>query len=362
MECNEKLGTGKERLLFLDIMKTIALVLMACIHTFNVISGFELYGESFPLKSLSTQMGFIYQIVPGVFMFCMGAGLVLTKKQTPKALAFRGLKLLLIGLILNIVRGFVYIILGVLADPSFYIQFWYWIWGSDILFFAGMYFLIFALFRKLNLGDIWIGVIAVAMLVVSHIIMPVKVENATLVQVFGNFVYVDEDSCFPLLSWTVFPTVGYLFMKYLLSATKKVRYILTVTLSSAFVLAVTVVTLILTDNMKSRYYLWGEEGFMMDILSALISLCVALTYAGIMYLITSKIKSNCFTSLIGKISARINTIYFIHWVFVMYMGLFWLIFSDYEAKNGYFVYIAGALIFAVSTLLSFVIKRDRLKK
>lgn len=84
---------NRERYLFLDIMKFIALILMPCIHIFNMFSTMEFTGNKFLSESVATQFGFIYLIVPGVFMFCMGVALVRTKNQTPKAFALRGLKL-----------------------------------------------------------------------------------------------------------------------------------------------------------------------------------------------------------------------------------------------------------------------------
>ena len=349
------------RFLFLDIMKVIALILMPCIHAFNLIIGFGISGEQFPTEAVSMQMGFIYLIVPGVFMFCMGAGIVLSRKQTPKALLFRGLKLLLIGFVLNAVRASIYIWFGLLGEKDLFIEFWYWLWGSDILYFAGLYFLLFSLFRKLKLNDIAIAVISIAMLLISHIFMPVPVENETLVEIFGNFVYIDVDSCFPILSWSIFPTVGYLYMKYLLGSPKKTHYVAGASAVSILILGVTLGALLFTNNMQSRYYLWGEEGFMMDVPSAIIAISIAVIYASIIYGVSSLIKNGKVTSVIEKVSSNVNAIYCIHWVLITYLGFFWIIFSEYQIEKTIGIYFIGLLIFIVSTFLALTYKKLKTK-
>ena len=54
-------------------------------------------------------------------------------------------------------------------------------------------------------------------------VMPEYVTNNILMRVVGNFVYVDETSCFPLLSWAIFPTVGILLGEVLKKADDEKR-------------------------------------------------------------------------------------------------------------------------------------------
>ena len=150
-------------------------------------------------------------------------------------------------------------------------------------------------------------------------------------------------------------------MKCLLGSAKKTRSVAVSAVGAALVLGVTLGVLLFTNNMQSRYYLWGEEGFMMDLPSAIIAASIAVIYASVIYGISPLIKSGKVTSLIKKVSANVNTIYCIHWGLLTYLGFFWILLSDYQTESALGVYLIGLLIFVISTCLALAYRKLKTK-
>ena len=71
--------------------------------------------------------------------------------------------------------------------------------GCDIYDFVGLFLLIFALFKKLRLSDFAMLIVSMVMLLVNTVIQPVHAEGSAA-YFLGRFLYVNNDSCIPLMS------------------------------------------------------------------------------------------------------------------------------------------------------------------
>jgi hypothetical protein len=145
-------------------------------------------------------------------MICMGFGMG-GVRSSPHSLVNQGLRFLLLGAVLNIVRSVLpaFILWAVKGEPmlkeaSFF-------FASDIYYFVGFFCLFYALIRKLNFKTPGLVVTSIVMLSLNTLLTPLTVQidaHLILKNLLGNFVYVAEESCFPLLSWAIFPSIGIL--------------------------------------------------------------------------------------------------------------------------------------------------------
>lgn len=342
----------KKRELYLDVLRVLALIFMVCIHSYEIVVNSEIMSESFNMEGITLFVEIIYSVSPTVFMFCMGASLSITKKNDPIKLVKRGLKLLLVGLVLNIIRGSVFLVFG----SDYYFEFLLWIVGSDILFFAGLYNLLFGLFRKLKLNDNVIMIITILMNIVSSLFIPVVIEDTFVAQVMGNFVYCDYDSIFPITLWAIYPTIGYYLTNKLEASKDKDKLYCDVGLVSLVLLTITIVVLVITNKYDPRFILWGEMDYMMDIPTTIITVGIMLVYVPIVFFLSKLIKSEKVSDYISGVASKLTTIYFIHWVILMGCFLVFCL-GEFEASSTAFIYLLAIIVLIISTLLAWVVKK-----
>ena len=343
----------RSRHLYLDILKTIALILMPLPHIYEIADGLEMLEAGFPFERMDTILGVLYLFITSLFLFSMGCGLVLTKKNTPAEYARRGLKLLLIGFVLNIVRAAIpYILMGLLIDPSCYIEALNWMVLSDILYFDGLFFLLFALLKKLKMSDWMILAVAVVMMILSHFIPSPVFSTEAPGNLVGNFIYVNNFSSFPLLSWFIYPVIGYIYQKKYDVAQNKDKFVLKAGIAGVAGLIFTTAVLLLTNTMEKRYFLWGEMGFRMDIPTTLLTVFVMFAYMSIIYFVAKCIKAKSLQNFFTTTSVNINRIYCIHWVLVNYGILAWCMLAEKGTEWGGLIFVIGIVIFASSWFLA----------
>jgi len=203
-----------------DLIKALTIVLMIWTHVYeNLSTGFE--------PSLSHFNAYYRGCLFGAstFMFCMGIGMVYTRSNTTKDFFTRGAHIFFTGFLLNFFRVVIsgtvtgryifdtqsatYLILAV---------------GSDILFFAGLAFLLMAFLRKLGLKYWHILLVSFLLSVLAYFLEGVGSQNFVLNQamgfLWGNF----SESYFPLFNWFVFVSAGCLFGKMYLHINDKAKF------------------------------------------------------------------------------------------------------------------------------------------
>ena len=350
---NSGSGLKRSRYLYLDILKTIALILMPLPHIYEVADGLEMLEAGFPFERIDTVLGVLYLFITALFLFSMGCSLVLTGKNTPADYARRGLKLLLVGFVLNVVRaGLPYVIMGLLIDPSCYIEALNWMVLSDIIYFDGLFFLLFALLKKINMSDWMILATAVVMMMASHFIPSPVFSTEAPGNFVGNFIYVNSFSSFPILSWFIYPVLGYLYQKKYDTVPNKDTFVLKAGIAGAAGLILTTAVLLVTNTMEKRYFLWGEMDFRMDIPTTLITGSVMFAYMSIIYFVARGLKAKPLQNFCTTTSVNINRIYCIHWVLVNYGILFWSMLAKRGTERGGMIFVIGIVIFAASWFLA----------
>mgnify|MGYP003305782692 FL=1 len=162
---------------------------------------------------------------PSIFMMCMGFGIGGTR-NTPRGIMKQGFRFLALGAILNLIRWvlpglLLFLVHGIpMSEDIFYF------FASDIYYFVGIFYLFYALMLKLKLSTSEILVTTIVMLTINTLLTPIMsdvITNDYLIAITGNIVYIDGSSCFPLLSWAVFPTAGILLGDVLKKVTDEKR-------------------------------------------------------------------------------------------------------------------------------------------
>ena len=218
---------NKGRQIELDIAKCLAIIFMIFLHTLMVASGFA-NNISVPMQRV------IYQLLgrpfaAPVFMFAMGVGMVYSRNQEPAYLMKRGVKLMLLGVVVNVGE---YILPHFLAGKLlgkwdiFPIANGLLLFCVDILAFAGMAMILIGVLKKLKLVSWQIVIIAVALSVIASFVRFHNFGSDVWNLITGYFVGSLRDNgsaftAFPLFNWFIFPAVGMLFGEWYIKCNNK---------------------------------------------------------------------------------------------------------------------------------------------
>ena len=198
----EKINTGRQS--ELDLLKALCVVGMIFTHVFldlgkdvlpSVIDDYltEFFGAS-------------------TFMISMGIGMCYMHRQSPASYLVRGFGLLTIGQFLNILRNALPNLIAWWATgKQFFIANSLLVIQSDILTFAGLAFLVMALFKKCRLKNGAILGISVLMSLAALILWHVAPlpDSYLLQQFMAFFVISDAEAYFPLFCYFIFVAFGY---------------------------------------------------------------------------------------------------------------------------------------------------------
>ena len=190
----------------IDFLKSFLIIGMIFVHV---------YEDCFESHGVMTDVICEYACViigAASFMFCMGIGMQYSRRVNAKNLAFRGLSLLAVGQLLNLVRNVLpnmiaYHLTGgkwFLAEGMLVLQ-------ADILSFAGLTFFFMALLLKLKCTSKKILIIGVALSILSLICnyTVVSPESYLASQLLGFFIITKAESYFPFFSYFIFVAFGY---------------------------------------------------------------------------------------------------------------------------------------------------------
>ena len=148
---DKKINKGRQ--IEIDFAKCLSIIFMVFVHC--------LYLSYFVPNTLSVPYMLIVECILGcpfaapVFMFCMGVGIVYSTKSKPDLMIKRGIMFILTGFIVNIGKFFIpYFFTGYFLDNWTFLD----IFGGLIIFFvdimpfAGLSFILLAIFKKFKLS------------------------------------------------------------------------------------------------------------------------------------------------------------------------------------------------------------------
>lgn len=337
-----------------DFAKFVCLVGMVIVHCFDVF-------VSFSEASSSIQYLFLYVLNgifgAGTFMFCMGLGLAYSSKNEPMQIIKRGIRIFLIGYLLNIICAVIDLIF--LKDVGIFITY---LIGLDILQFAGLALVVFGLLKKFSVSDILIGIIAVILSVISTIIGTVDIGDLASNVICGLFIGSFDPEwftggVFPLFNWFIFVVAGYLFAKYLLRRCEnKNKLYLCSLIICGVIIAVYMAVAIpnglgMMGSIFDFYHIRTHEA----LIAVAGAVLVFSAYHFVLHIIPEKIRN-----IIVAVSRSINTIYCCQWVIIALIGGVWAITGNMVFSDGVIILI-GLAVFVFCAILAELLEKCKLR-
>lgn len=340
-----------KRVLEIDLIKVLALLLMPMSHIFDELGNYYNLMNNIP-QNYTEQLGILFMNIPTLFMICLGFGIVLSQNSTPEKLVKRGLFMFLAEAVLNLFRIILphFTVSYYTGIPSYFKESFELFFMSDILLFAGFAFLFFALVKKLNLSNKFVLIIGLFCTFIQTFIPHPSIQNVYLKYLTGYFIYVDESSFFPVISWLIYPIIGYLLGQKLLETSNRTSFYLKTVFFALFIFVLTNIYLFFTNSMQARYYLFMEMGFQMDLFTTLIVSSISVMILSLSHFIGKLFVNSKLKDLISSISANVNSVYCIHWVLVK---ILWAIAIIFAFKIEYYsLFVIGFVIFVLSSMLA----------
>lgn len=305
----------------LDAARGLAVFFMIAVHTLETLGTPVLAG---------TWFGYMIEILGGppaapVFMAVLGVGIVYSSKATPRRLARRGVLLLALGYLLNLLRGVGPALVGFFSEAGHIgmevvlAQ----LFSVDIFHFAGLTFLFFAGWTSIRGKDWWLVGVPAAAIAVNTVLNAVVGSGPTgplIVNAAAGLIWgAGPVSYFPFLSWITYPVLGYLFGRRLIRTLDKRRLYAAVSavglvlFLGGFFIGSVVLDIDIGFENEYAYYHHGLVG-------TVILTGFTFFWLGVVYLLKF-LTRGVVGSTLKRWSSNVSAIYFIHWVMLGWAAL-----------------------------------------
>lgn len=315
---------NKGRQFELDVFRFILIYRLAIVHVFV---------DGSPPEALDV-LGIPYyfdSVVGGVigptrFMIVMGIGLAYTRHGSPKEVFQRGIKIWIIGFLLNVFRYLIPSLVGyaLSGDGGKYLEpLPYLFFGNDILQFAALAMMLMALLLYFKLTPGKILAVALGMSAIGTVFRSVDLHNNVLNVIFGHIIgsetvsgdpYIYSD--FPLLIWFIFYAFGYLFGYYYQRLKDKKKFYNIVS-PICIIIAVAFCAWEIVGGFGMMMGEGANVFYHMTTPEAIICIIACIGFLIIPYylsmIIPEKLKKP-----IESVSRNVNSVYCIHWVLVFW--------------------------------------------
>lgn len=299
-----------------ELLKAVAILGLPAVHLMEEAMEADLIAPG--IERLQLLIVSLCILGPSVFMMCMGFSVGGTR-TSPKSIRKLGVQFLVIGAILNIVRWFIPGMLLSIAEQGLRTEELLLCLQSDIYYFVGLFYIFYSFMLAFKMSELKLLMTSVIMLTLNTILTPLTsayVTNDIAKSLLGNFVYVDETSCFPLLSWAIFPTIGIILGNTLRKADEEKREsIMKRLFCSSFVLTFAFVVFLLSYKIDLLKVLVSPANkYITDFPNVVLLVCLALCLISLIYYLCKAIGASRFMAFMLKISAAIVPFYLLQWV------------------------------------------------
>lgn len=359
------LSAPRKRFHDLDFARAVPLLMLPYIHCYEQLEMAQV------LPPGLVQSGRIFLILcilcPSIFMMALGMNLTFSSHTSEKELTRRGIRTIIYFFLLNLARtgapavvfGFLYKNYEELPDVPIYLV------QSDILFFAGCAFLFFALMKHWKVQTYHILIITIFMLALDMIIPDGSITNPFSSYLAGNFFYVDDASCFPLLSWMIYPAIGYGMGKLLQKMPSEEAihsFYKKMILGGIAVLICTAACLKSYGLDPLLIATSPANDYVTDLFNIILDLAIAGIWFGCIHFVYDCISSIHIRQAIDIISRSILIFYVVQWIFVGWLE-YWIACSCYDEQlNVVSFAIISIVIFAASLAIAVAIQKQKDKK
>lgn len=309
---------NKGRQLEFDVAKALAIFFMVIIHVGDNMSKLDHSGMPYYHWFLEFIGG---PMAAPMFMFAMGVGMVYTRHDSSGDFARRGVKLIILGYVLNFFREtFLMIGSNVLSIETDYKKALIDTIGTiDILQFAGMAFLFVALMKKLHMKNWMMLCTAVLLQAIGTLFIGLFDSAPKAVQyVLGLLFFTNKYIAFPTTLWLVYPVLGICFASILRRVTdKQAFYKMILLISTIGLVAISIGTTTVGYSVGGYFTGEGSSYYQQNLFSTLWIACIIGVSISAYYYISTQLKGRI-EGIVKYLSSNLNTIYIIQWLVITY--------------------------------------------
>lgn len=349
----DKINTNRQ--IELDIAKSFSTIFMIFIHTITIAMLFE--------NTISLPYYIIVGSILGgpfsapVFMFCMGIGIIYSRHSQSNAMVKRGIKLFLLGLLINI---FSFIIPHFLSQyllnsgHIFQIFGWLKLFYVDILEFAGLSFVIFGIFKKMNLSNKQLLAAGIIFSILGFLLRFSNFGSIPLNIMFGYFIGTYyEFTAFPLFNWIIFPIAGYIYGHYFIRTKDKSKFF---RLWPIFII-ISIISFIVYMILIYDFYATFPEGYYFYMSTLLALFCIILIHGDLEFSFwLSKRIPEKLKNMFILLSKNITGIYVVQWFLIPITIILIEYTNKFVVFNDLYVTIIAFFIVIASTLCALFLK------
>lgn len=303
----------------LDMAKCLAITFMFLVHCLMLSNGFANDISSFMQRGIGQFLGGPF--AAPVFMFAMGVGIVYSRNQAPGYLIRRGIKTMLLGMVVNIGEFFIpHYLAGKLlgAWDIFPIAGGLLLFCVDILAFAGLAMILTGVFRKLNVSSGQIVIIALVLSAIASFVRFHDFGSNVLNLIAGYFIgSVGGFTAFPLFNWFIFPAAGLFCGEYYIRCNNKRKLLYLWPLG----LAISVAYFVISWSLPAGFLSETHYFYFMTTIDAMFCLMCIYGVIGLCYLI-SLVLSDSAKRFFSKTSGNLNIIYIVQWFLIPEIYIF----------------------------------------
>lgn len=347
------------RLPELDIVKTVAIFLMVMTHVGEILFSYEWEDKAFCPASGVWQIldSWATILAPAIFMFSMGASINFSRRSEPGQWIARGLKLILTWFLLKASYCLV-AIRHICAEDLTPVQYLVrTVFYSDILCFAGLFFVILGLLRKCRVPKVAIALLALGLFAAGQFIA-LEPPTVFLQAVTGLFVATPV-TAFPLFNWMILPLLGLAWGWLLCRSENRDRFFLLSLCASLPVLmgigvwywrSVVRTGLVPRLNVLTAYVV--TPGILVSSFAVFLFLCTIFHF-----LVRSLGNYSLLTRACSFVAIRLTVIYCIQWVVIPCIDTQLPMWSAGTVVSPFVILGCSAAIYAVCVVLSIPIRR-----
>lgn len=321
---NEKVNVGRQ--LELDIAKGLSIIFMILMHGLMVVTVFE--------NTISPSYQFVIGNILGkpmaapIFMFCMGVGVVYSRHSQAEAMIKRGIRLYLLGILVNVFEFFLPCYLsGVLLNKwdLFPTAGGLLLFCVDILAFAGLAFILMGILKKFELSNKLLLGFGIILSLLGSVLRFTDCGNDLLNLFFGNFIGTEGGfTAFPLFNWFIFPIAGYVWGQYFIRCNDKRKFFK----YWPIYILVALAYFICSARINGGFLVDSHHYYFMTTLDVIFCLIYAHGNIGLCYYLKD-ILPGTVNKIFSILSTNINMIYIVQWFYIpVVMILIVYIFKD----------------------------------
>ena len=304
---SQRINTGRQP--EVDLLKAFSIIMMIVTHVIDELYiGYEVHTPFMVINDILAQ-----SIGAMGFMICMGIGVVYSRAASPDSYIRRGISLLMTGQLLNIVR---YTLPGaitfMMTGEESVRDHCMLTFSSDILQFAGLFFLCMALFKHLKLKSGHIFAISVAGNIIG-MFLTLKLNTGFygVDQFIGLFFFTETESYFPFFHWLIYPAFGMVLGDILQHVKDKKRFYGYCLVPGMLVWALYYYIGIFVEQDVLKFYNEWQSMAYVNIADALLQLICNFAMLCLFYFLSVPAVPNVMKGA-GFISKNINRFYCVH--------------------------------------------------